>query len=107
MYVLHTRRLPNCGGRPLGGAAGHLGARVVCMRDIFILEEIWVQGKIYLYILVGTLLGWNIKFSLFYNSNFTQVYVNLEKCIIHYLTYVISVYLNLFVWREREVHEIF
>jgi hypothetical protein len=82
MYVLDTRRLPNCGARLLGGAAGPLGARVVCMRDIFILEEIWVQGKIY--ILVGTLLGWNIKLSLFYNSNFTQVYVNLEKSIIHY-----------------------
>jgi hypothetical protein len=28
------------------------------MRDIFILNEIWVQGKIY--ILIGTLLGLNI-----------------------------------------------
>jgi hypothetical protein len=28
------------------------------MRDIFILDEIWTQDKIY--ILIGTLLGWNI-----------------------------------------------
>jgi hypothetical protein len=30
------------------------GGRIECMRDIFILNEIWVQGKIY--ILIGTLL---------------------------------------------------
>jgi hypothetical protein len=34
------------------------GAQVVCMRAIFILNEIWTQDKIY--ILVGTLLGCNI-----------------------------------------------
>jgi hypothetical protein len=40
----------------LWGAIGPLvGTRVVCMRDIFILNEIWVQGKIC--ILIGTLLG--------------------------------------------------
>jgi hypothetical protein len=31
------------------------GGQVDCMRDIFIVNEIWVQGKIY--ILIGTLLG--------------------------------------------------
>jgi hypothetical protein len=42
-----------------GVAVGPLGgARVICMRDIFILDEIWTQDNIY--ILVGTLLGWNI-----------------------------------------------
>jgi hypothetical protein len=47
------------------------------MRDIFILNEIWGQDKIY--ILVGTLLGLNMKLTLFYNLNFTKVYINLEK----------------------------
>jgi hypothetical protein len=41
---------------PGGGAVGFLErARVVCMRDIFILKEIWMQDKIYIF--VGTLLG--------------------------------------------------
>jgi hypothetical protein len=34
------------------------GAQVVCVRDIFILNKLWAQDKIY--ILIGTLLGWNI-----------------------------------------------
>jgi hypothetical protein len=34
-----------------------LWGRVVCMRDIFILNETWAQHKAY--ILVGTLLGWH------------------------------------------------
>jgi hypothetical protein len=34
------------------------GAQVVCMRDTFILIEIWTQYKIY--ISVGTSLSWNI-----------------------------------------------
>jgi hypothetical protein len=44
----------------VGGAVGPLGvgARVLCMSDIFILNKIWAQDKIY--ILVGTLLGCNI-----------------------------------------------
>jgi hypothetical protein len=42
---------------PLGGGALLVfgGGRVVCMRDIFILNEIWTQEKVC--ILVGTLLG--------------------------------------------------
>jgi hypothetical protein len=35
------------------------GARFVCMGDIFILNEIWAQDKIY--ILIGTLLGLTIS----------------------------------------------
>jgi hypothetical protein len=31
------------------------GAQIVCLRDIFILNEMWAKDKIY--ILVGTLLG--------------------------------------------------
>jgi hypothetical protein len=39
---------------PQAGAVGPLGGmRVDCMRNIFILNEIWAQGKIY--ILIGTL----------------------------------------------------
>jgi hypothetical protein len=40
---------------PAGGGDGPLGARVDCMRNIFLLHEMWSQGKIY--ILVRTLLG--------------------------------------------------
>jgi len=52
--------VPKLRGAPSGsgGAVGPLGGAFICMRDIFILNEIWAQDKIY--ILVGTLLGWNI-----------------------------------------------
>jgi hypothetical protein len=54
-----VKRFSNCGACPLGGVVGPVGgARVFCMRDIFILDEIWTQDKIY--ILAGTLLGLNI-----------------------------------------------
>jgi hypothetical protein len=44
---------------PPWGAVGPVGgALVVCMKNIFILNEIWAQDKIY--ILIGTLLGSNI-----------------------------------------------
>jgi hypothetical protein len=36
------------------------GGRVDCMRDMFILKEIWAQGNIYTYIWIGTLHGSNI-----------------------------------------------
>jgi hypothetical protein len=58
-----AKRFSNCGACPLGGVVGPLGgALVFCMRDIFILDEIWTQYNIYIYIyiLVGTLLGLNI-----------------------------------------------
>jgi hypothetical protein len=66
-----------CGVPPVGGggAVGHLGwARVVCLRDIFILNEICTQNEIE--ILVLTLLGLNMKLALFCNLNFTKVYIN-------------------------------
>jgi hypothetical protein len=50
------------------------------MWDIIILNEIWVQGKIY--ILVDTLLA------LFCNLNFTKVCINLEKYVIHWLNFM-------------------
>jgi hypothetical protein len=46
------------GAPPGRGAVGPLGvggSPVVCMRDVFISNEIWAQGKIY--ILVVTVLG--------------------------------------------------
>jgi hypothetical protein len=43
------------------GCAPPGGARVVCMRDIFVLNEMWVQDKTY--ILGGFLLGSNVLLS--------------------------------------------
>jgi hypothetical protein len=40
-------------GRPPVGAVGPRGGRLVCMRDIFILNEIRAQDEIYIF--VGTL----------------------------------------------------
>jgi hypothetical protein len=57
------------------------GGRVVCMRGIFILNEIWDHDKVY--ILESALLDLNMKLTLFCNLGFTEVYFNLEK----YVTY--------------------
>jgi hypothetical protein len=57
-----------------GGALGPLGVAG------FYLNEIWAQDKIY--ILVGTLLVWNMKSALFPDLNFTEVYTNLENDVI-------------------------
>jgi hypothetical protein len=43
------------------------------MMNAFILNEIWVQDKIY--ILLSTLLSGNTKLALFYHLNFTTVYI--------------------------------
>jgi hypothetical protein len=55
----------NCGAHPLGGGrcrTSSRGARVDCMRDIFILNEIWVQGKICLWHMhMGLILGAAVK----------------------------------------------
>jgi hypothetical protein len=56
IYTCEVRivcRSPNCGARPLVGRALLVlggGGRVVCMRDIFILNDVGAQDKI-LYIL--------------------------------------------------------
>jgi hypothetical protein len=42
-------------GPPWGRSWSFGGERIVCTRDIFILDEIWAKDK--MYILVGTLLG--------------------------------------------------
>jgi hypothetical protein len=52
---LYTRGSQTVGRAPGGRCLSSAGARVVCMRNTFILNEIWAQGKIY--ILLGTLLG--------------------------------------------------
>jgi hypothetical protein len=58
-----------------GAPPGGRGTRVVCIRDVFILNKIWAQDKIQY--LVDTLLGWNMKLALFCNLNFAKVYINL------------------------------
>jgi hypothetical protein len=40
------------GHGPQGGKVGPLGVQDVCMRVIFILNEIWTQDKIYIYIYI-------------------------------------------------------
>jgi hypothetical protein len=62
----------------------HLGAGVPKLWGVpprgHELNEIWAKDKVY----IGrTLLGWNMKLALFYDSNFTKVYINLEKYVIH------------------------
>jgi hypothetical protein len=57
------------------------GVRVVFMRDKFVLNEIWAQDKIYIF--VGTFLSQNMKLALVSDLNFTIVYINLENYVIH------------------------
>jgi hypothetical protein len=54
----HSPEFLKLWGASLGGAVGPWGAQVDCIRDILVLNKIWVQGKIY--ILIGVLLGRNI-----------------------------------------------
>jgi hypothetical protein len=56
-YLSLHQRFLKCGACPAGGAAGPLGlgGASFCVTDIFILNEIRTQDK--LYILVVTLLG--------------------------------------------------
>jgi hypothetical protein len=74
--------------RPPGGRSSTSGGEgaSVCMRYIFILNEIWAQDKIY--ILVGTSQGLNMKLLLFYDLNFAKVYINLEKRLVHLLNFM-------------------
>jgi hypothetical protein len=76
LHQLLGQRFPICGEHPPGGCwSPGGGAKVVCMRDIFIVNEILAQVKICTYILVGTLLGRNINLALFFKLNFTEVYI--------------------------------
>jgi hypothetical protein len=58
----HTLSIPEVsklwGAPSPTGAVDPLSARVVCVRNIFVLIEMWEQDVIY--ILIGTLLGLNI-----------------------------------------------
>jgi hypothetical protein len=85
------QRFSNCGASPPRCSVIHVGGRVVRLRT-FILNETCAQDKIHS--LVDTLLGWNINLDLFYNLNFTKVYINLEKYAIHWLNFMS----NLFIW---------
>jgi hypothetical protein len=40
-----------------------------------------------MYILVGTLFGWNINLALFYNLNVIKVYINLQYHVIRKLNF--------------------
>jgi hypothetical protein len=66
---------------PWGVLLAFWGASVVCMMDIFILNEVGGQARTYIF--VGTLLVLNIKLALLYNLNFIIVYINLEKYVFH------------------------
>jgi hypothetical protein len=83
----YIRGSQTVGRAPSGGAVGPLwGGRLVdCMRDIIILNEIWVQGRIYIF-LVGTFLGRNILLTTQYRYWLRSVSstvcrrLNLEQC---------------------------
>jgi hypothetical protein len=70
----HTRGSQNVGHAPSPRRALLVlwGASFL-YEGIFIFSEIWAQNKVYL--LVGTLLGLNVKLDLFYTLNFTKVYL--------------------------------
>jgi hypothetical protein len=107
--LLGTRKcspseVPKLWGVPARGAVGRLGGA----SSFYEGHLFWTTYgcKIKIYILVGILLGWNMNLALFYNLNFTEVYINLKKkCYSLTDLYVKSVYLNLFWWRGSEVHE--
>jgi hypothetical protein len=67
------------------------------MRDIFILNEIWVQGKIYSFI--STLLGRNILLIasqrrwLRTTSSIFCHQLKLEKNVIHYLNFMSNMFI--------------
>jgi hypothetical protein len=69
------------------GRAPRRALLVLFEGELFILRTylFWTKyGRKYkIYILVGTLFGWNINLALFYNLNFTKVYINLEKFVIN------------------------
>jgi hypothetical protein len=79
-YIVSSEFTKLWGALPVGG-------RVVCIRDIFILNKIWAEDKIY--ILVGTLLGWNnllliqYKYWLWTISSTFCLRPKLEKYVIH------------------------
>jgi hypothetical protein len=88
-----------------------VGGGVVCVRNIFILNDIWAQDKIY--ILVGTLLGWNIFLHLVpvLAPNYKQQILSQAKvrrvCYSLAELYVKSVYLIISCRGGRELHETF
>jgi hypothetical protein len=88
-----VQRFTSCGAHPPGGGGG-----VDSLRDIFVFNEIWVQGKIY--ILLGTFTYRLIPVLVL---NYKQCILSLAKvrkeCYSLAELYVICVCLNLFGWR--------
>jgi hypothetical protein len=77
------------GGVPQGRCWSCGEGRVVCVRDVIILNQLWMQNKIYIF--VGALLGRNILFITYclyrhwlraISSTFCRR-LKLEKCVIH------------------------
>jgi hypothetical protein len=46
-YTSKSQDLKLWGAPPRRGAVGPVRGRAICIRDIFILKEIWAQDKIY------------------------------------------------------------
>jgi hypothetical protein len=99
------------GALPGGRCLSPGWARVVCIRNIFILNEIWTQNKIYSVRLLawlkyftyhsGPVLAPNYKQHILSPAEVRKLYSLLTEL------YIKPVYLNLFGWRGREVNEIF
>jgi hypothetical protein len=82
MLRILVQMFSNFGATPLGGLLDLCGGtRVVCVRDLFTLNEIWAEDEIYIF--VGTLTGCDMKLALFCNLNYTKLYINSEKCVNH------------------------
>jgi hypothetical protein len=101
---------PNCESRPRRGAVGLLGrGRVVFIRDISALNEIWVKDILYTiyfgrhfawlkyftyHTLLLPLLATNYKQHILSPTKVRKVFYSLAEL------YAKSRYLNLFVWRR-------
>jgi hypothetical protein len=78
LKTFYGRDSQTVGPPPWGELFVLWGGGVVCMRDIFILNEICAQD-----FFLSTFLGWYMKPALFSKLNLTKVHVKLEKCVIN------------------------
>jgi hypothetical protein len=47
-----------------------------------------------------------MKLALLYNLNFAQVYINFENYVIHWLNFILNIFILIYLGEEgREVHE--
>jgi hypothetical protein len=99
-HVFLMQRFPKYGARPLWGVDGPLGGGFVCMRGIFILNEIWTQHKTYFDSHFACLTYFTHHLVLVLAPNYKQhIFSQAEvKKVCYSLTelYVRSVYLNVF-----------